>query len=104
MAMGMAWLMRIALLKRCTTRICEENGPADPALKALSRTWRGSRIWRDLDKRSGGPQWLLITLPVRDSDPIGREGCDLAEYYVCSVGRLRAGTKQLCTKKRRVAE
>jgi hypothetical protein len=33
----MVWLTRIALLEEMYTRICEENGPADPASKALSR-------------------------------------------------------------------
>jgi hypothetical protein len=28
------------LYEEMYTRICEENGPADPVLKALSRTWR----------------------------------------------------------------
>jgi hypothetical protein len=43
------------------TRICEENGPADPVLKAVS-TWRLLAnlvgIWIE---RSVGLQWLLIT-------------------------------------------
>jgi hypothetical protein len=31
---------KIALLEEMYNRICEENGPADPVLQALSRTWR----------------------------------------------------------------
>jgi hypothetical protein len=61
--------------KRCT-RICEENGPADPALKALSRTWLACS-GGILIKRSGGLQWLLhLRSYVRDSDPYKwQEGC-----------------------------
>jgi hypothetical protein len=32
---------RIALYEEMYTRICEENGPADPVPKALSRRLRG---------------------------------------------------------------
>jgi hypothetical protein len=46
---------RIALLEEMYTRICEENGPADPALKAcLGHGEFASRIWRILIKRTVG--------------------------------------------------
>jgi hypothetical protein len=38
------------LFEEMYTRICEENGPADPVLKALSLEMAASRIWWDLDR------------------------------------------------------
>jgi hypothetical protein len=56
------WLTRIALLEEMYTRICEENGPADPALKVVSDMASLLANLEDLDKeRSSGLQWLLIT-------------------------------------------
>jgi hypothetical protein len=36
----------IALYEEMYTRICEENGPADPVLQGVVSTWRiGYSIW-----------------------------------------------------------
>jgi hypothetical protein len=46
----------IALLEEMYTRICEENGPADPALKAcLDMASLLAESGGDLDKAGGGP-------------------------------------------------
>jgi hypothetical protein len=34
------WLTRIALFEEMYTRICEENGPADPVLQGIVSRWR----------------------------------------------------------------
>jgi hypothetical protein len=49
-------------MRRCTHRICEENGPADPVLKALSLEDMGllAASGGDLD-RAEWAQWLPIT-------------------------------------------
>jgi hypothetical protein len=53
---------RIALLEEMYNRICErESGPADPALQGVVSTWLAKNLEGILIKRSGGPQWLLIT-------------------------------------------
>jgi hypothetical protein len=46
------------------TRICEENGPADPVLQGIVSDLAQllAESGGDLDReRSGGLQWLLIT-------------------------------------------
>jgi hypothetical protein len=60
----------IACMRRCT-RICEENGPADPVLKALSRRLRLPESGGDLDRAE---RWASVAADnlrsyVRDSDP-----------------------------------
>jgi hypothetical protein len=61
----------IALLEEMYTRICEENGPADPVLQGIvSEMALLAESGGDLDRASDGLQWLLITYAyVRDSDP-----------------------------------
>jgi hypothetical protein len=42
------------------TRICEENGPADPVLQGIVSRWQvASRIWWGSDRAERGLQWLL---------------------------------------------
>jgi hypothetical protein len=58
------WLTRIALLEEMYTRICEENGPADPVLQGIVSRWRvASKSGGDLDAERF--QWLLTPTLVR---------------------------------------
>jgi c-di-GMP-related signal transduction protein len=60
-------MTRASLCKEMYTRICEENGPADPVLQGVV-----SKIAKlladsggDLIERSDGLQWLQITTLLR---------------------------------------
>jgi hypothetical protein len=66
-------------MKSVQSHLYEENGPADPALQALSLSWRRLLAKSGLDRAGDGLQWLLITYAhTYDSDPKqywAEEGC-----------------------------
>jgi hypothetical protein len=81
-------------------RICEENGPADPALQGIV-----SEIYllADLDKAERWA-WLLTiyarTYVIVTHISIGKKAVAKA-YHVAVLARLKAkSTKHFCTKKR----
>jgi hypothetical protein len=68
------------------TRICEENGPADPVLQGIVSTWRLLAYLVGILIERSGLQWLQITYAhTYDSDPkkYWDEGCRLGVYYGC---------------------
>jgi hypothetical protein len=55
----------IALLEEMYTRICEENGPADPVLQGIVRAGMMPVNWWGSDRAERWAQWLPITTLIR---------------------------------------
>jgi hypothetical protein len=100
------WLTEHRFAEEMYTRICEENGPADPVLQGIVSIWRvASSIWWGSDRAE---RWASVAADnlrsyVRDSDPFSvYEGCQcLSNTMAAIIRRTERRRKQLCTKKRR---